>query len=118
LSFFEDFRARQRSQQQRKNSNSAIDFIRARGVDVMMKQAKVVRTIEELGEPNDEAAIGNPLRGLAGGSRWAAVPLPESIVPFTIEWCNIGVRLLSAFVARMNLPSSGIMIIGPAQKGN
>jgi hypothetical protein len=93
-------------QQQRKNSNSVIDFIPAGCVDVMMKQAEaiLVQTIEDLGEPNDEAAIGNPLRGLAGGSRWAAVPLPESIVPFTIEWCNIGVRLLlAAFVPRMNL---------------
>jgi hypothetical protein len=45
--------------------------------------------------PNETAAMGNPLRGLAGGSRWAAVPLPEPI-PFTIEWCNVGVRVCVA----------------------
>jgi hypothetical protein len=79
-----------------------------------MKKAEeviLVRTIEDIGEPNDEAAIGNPLRGLAGGSRWAAVPLPESIVPFTIEWCNIGVRLLAL------VPESSLgIIIGHAHK--
>lgn len=45
----------------------------------------------DLGARNTEVAAGNPLRGLAGGSRWAATPLPE-LVPFTIEWINIGVR--------------------------
>jgi hypothetical protein len=42
-----------------------------------------------LGAPNEMAAIGNPLKGLAGGSRYAPPPLPES-VPLAIEFFNIG----------------------------
>jgi hypothetical protein len=44
-----------------------------------------------LGGPNTSAALGNPLKGLYGGVRWATPPLPEA-VPLSIEWYNIGVR--------------------------
>lgn len=44
-----------------------------------------------LGIPNASAALGNPLKGLYGGARWAPPPLPET-VPLAIEWYNIGVR--------------------------
>jgi hypothetical protein len=44
-----------------------------------------------LGAPNTSAALGNPLKGLYGGVRWATPPLPEA-VPLAIEWYNIGVR--------------------------
>lgn len=42
-----------------------------------------------LGKPNYGASIGNPLKGLAGGARWATPPLPEA-VPLSIEFYNIG----------------------------
>ena len=42
-----------------------------------------------LGKPNYGAAIGNPLKGLAGGARWAKPPLPNA-VPLSIEFYNIG----------------------------
>lgn len=69
----------------------------------MKKKAKkiIYSTADCSAVPNETAAMGNPLRGLAGGSRWAAVPLPEP-VPFTIEWCNVVVR---AFASRRVLPS-------------
>ena len=46
-----------------------------------------------LGAPNLNAAVGNPLKGLAGGARWAPLPLPDS-VPLSIEFYNLGVSLL------------------------
>lgn len=42
-----------------------------------------------LGEPDFLAAIGNPLKGLMGGVRWALPPLPSS-VPSSLEWYNLG----------------------------
>lgn len=51
----------------------------------------VVTNYSVLGEPNETAALGNPLKGLMGGGRWAPLPLPES-VPLSMEWYNIGVR--------------------------
>jgi hypothetical protein len=44
-----------------------------------------------LGAPDTSAALGNPLKGLYGGARWAKPPLPEA-VPLSIEWYNVGVR--------------------------
>lgn len=38
-----------------------------------------------LGVPNATAALGNPLKGLIGGVRWAPPPLPNN-VPLTMEW--------------------------------
>jgi len=45
-----------------------------------------------LGAPNTLSALGNPLKGLIGGARWANPPLPDN-VPLTMEWYNIGVSL-------------------------
>ena len=42
-----------------------------------------------LGKPNFVASLGNPMKGLAGGARWAKPPLPDS-VPLSIEFYNIG----------------------------
>ena len=43
-----------------------------------------------LGAPNLTAALGNPLKGLAGAPRWSQfLPLPNS-VPLSIEFYNIG----------------------------
>jgi hypothetical protein len=43
-----------------------------------------------LGKPNVTAAIGNPLKGLAGGPRYSSTsPLPSTI-PSAIEFYNIG----------------------------
>jgi len=38
-----------------------------------------------LGVPNATAALGNPLKGLIGGVRWAPPPLPNN-VPLSMEW--------------------------------
>jgi len=38
-----------------------------------------------LGAPNDRAALGNPMKGLIGGARWATTPLPNN-VPLSVEW--------------------------------
>ena len=44
----------------------------------------------DLGAPNVDAAIGNPLKGLAGGPRYSQnSPLPSS-VPSAIEFYNVG----------------------------
>jgi hypothetical protein len=46
--------------------------------------------IRDLGSPNVTAAIGNPLKGLAGGPRYSqSSPLPSN-VPSAIEFYNIG----------------------------
>ena len=37
-----------------------------------------------LGAPNDMAALGNPMKGLIGGARWAPTPLPNN-VPLSVE---------------------------------
>ena len=42
-----------------------------------------------LGKPNYGASLGNPMKGLAGGARWAKPPLPDA-VPLSIEFYNIG----------------------------
>ena len=43
----------------------------------------------DLGPLNLAAALGNPLKGLIGGARYAPPPLPES-VPLSMEWFNFG----------------------------
>ena len=45
----------------------------------------------DLGRPNVDAAIGNPMKGLVGGARYAPPPLPDS-VPLSIEFYNVGTR--------------------------
>jgi hypothetical protein len=42
-----------------------------------------------LGVPDVMASIGNPLKGLMGGVRWAPPPLLDSI-PSSLEWFNVG----------------------------
>jgi hypothetical protein len=42
-----------------------------------------------LGAASEMAAIGNPMKGLAGGSRWSSLPMVNS-VPLAIEFFNIG----------------------------
>jgi len=42
-----------------------------------------------LGAFDRNAAMGNPLKGLLGGSRWSGVPLPDA-VPLSMEWANFG----------------------------
>lgn len=42
-----------------------------------------------LGAFDRNAAMGNPLKGLLGGSRWSHGPLPEA-VPLSMEWANFG----------------------------
>jgi hypothetical protein len=49
-------------------------------------------TVPYLPEPNLLATMGNPLKGLVGGSRWAIPPLREDIVPLSMEFFNVGVR--------------------------
>lgn len=46
------------------------------------------------GAPNVTAALGNPLKGIFGGVRWTTPPLPEN-VPFSLEWYNLAVSMLS-----------------------
>ena len=45
-----------------------------------------------LGTPDTNAALGNPLKGLFGGTRWNPPPLLET-VPFSLEWYNVAVSL-------------------------
>jgi hypothetical protein len=48
-------------------------------------------TVPNLPGPNVMATLGNPLKGLVGGSRWAAPPLRSDIVPLSMEFFNVGV---------------------------
>jgi hypothetical protein len=48
-------------------------------------------TVPNLPERNILATMGNPLKGLVGGSRWAAPPLRDDIVPSSLEFFNVGV---------------------------
>jgi len=41
-----------------------------------------------LGTPDTNATLGNPLKGLFGGTRWNPPPLLET-VPFSLEWYNV-----------------------------
>ena len=48
---------------------------------------------ELLGEYNEAAALGNPLKGLFGGPRWFGLdklPMPD-LIPSSLEWYNIAV---------------------------
>jgi hypothetical protein len=48
-------------------------------------------TVPNLPARNIMASMGNPLKGLVGGSRWAAPPLRDDIVPNSLEFFNVGV---------------------------
>lgn len=48
-------------------------------------------TVLDLPEPNLLATMGNPLKGLVGGSRWAVPPLRDDIVSLSMEFFNVGV---------------------------
>jgi hypothetical protein len=50
-------------------------------------------TVPNLPGPNVMATMGNPLKGLVGGSRWAALPLRSDIVPLSMEFFNVGVSV-------------------------
>jgi hypothetical protein len=48
-------------------------------------------TVPDLPLPNLLATMGNPLKGLVGGSRWSTPPLRHDIVPHSMEFFNVGV---------------------------
>jgi hypothetical protein len=48
-------------------------------------------TVPNLPLPNLLATMGNPLKGLVGGSRWTTPPLRNDIVPHSMEFFNVGV---------------------------
>lgn len=54
-------------------------------------------TVPDLPETNLRAAMGNPLKGLIGGSRWSSVPLREDYINLSMESFSVGVCANESF---------------------